>query len=70
MMADDRSRSAESVARPGAVSPREVRHLRGRHKIAVTNHCRLATETINPRFGSMGPGGAYSTVLTVNSGYE
>jgi hypothetical protein len=42
--------------------------IRGRHKIAISNHCRLATETIHPRFRAMEDG--YSTVLTVNSGYE
>ena len=45
-------------------------NLRGRHKIAITNHCRLASETLHPRFLAAGPGYAYSTVLTVNSGYE
>jgi hypothetical protein len=42
--------------------------LRGRHKIAVTHHCRLAVETIHPRF--MADHGSHSTILTVNSGYE
>jgi hypothetical protein len=44
--------------------------IRGAHKVAITNHCRLAVETMHPRFRSLGPGGAYSVVLTVNSGYE
>jgi hypothetical protein len=44
--------------------------LRGRHKIAVAHHCRLAVETMHPRFWALGPGGAYSTIVTVNSGYE
>lgn len=44
--------------------------LRGRHKIAVTNHCRLACETLHPQFRASGPGFAYSTIVTVNSGYE
>lgn len=44
--------------------------LRGRAKIAITNHCRLASETMHPRFAGFGAGGAYSTILTVNSGYE
>lgn len=44
--------------------------LQGRHKIAVTHHCRLAVETLHPRFLAVGPGTAYSTILTVNSGYE
>jgi hypothetical protein len=42
--------------------------LRGRHKIAVTNHCRLASETLHPRFRAFD--GTCSTILTVNSGYE
>jgi hypothetical protein len=42
--------------------------LRGRHKIAITDHCRLACETLNPRFRALE--GAYSTIATVNSGYE
>lgn len=44
--------------------------LRGRAKIAITNHCRLASETVHPRFAAYGPNHDYSTVLTVNSGYE
>lgn len=70
MTDQDRSRSAETARPSGPSNWSEVRHLRGRHKIAITNHCRLATETINPAFGAFGPAGAYSTVLTVNSGYE
>lgn len=42
--------------------------LRGRHKIAVANHCRLACETVHPRFAAVD--GLVSTILTVNSGYE
>jgi hypothetical protein len=42
--------------------------LRGRHKIAITNHCRLACETVHPRFRAFD--GRISTILTVNSGYE
>ncbi|MCA1832591.1 MAG: hypothetical protein LC750_07640 [Actinobacteria bacterium] len=44
--------------------------LRGRSKIAIANHCRLASETMHPRFLATGPDCAYSTILTVNSGYE
>lgn len=44
--------------------------LKGRHKIAIAHHCRLAVETLHPRFLATGPGIAYSTILTVNSGYE
>ena len=36
---------------------------------ALTNHCRLATETIHPRFWRVRLDGC-SVVLTVNSGYE
>lgn len=37
--------------------------------LAVEHHCRLAGETIHPRFGrSLRIG--MSVVLTVNSGYE
>lgn len=39
-----------------------------RHKIALANHCRLASETLHPRFREMA--GPYSTILTVNTGYE
>jgi hypothetical protein len=37
-------------------------------KIALDHHCRLAGETVHPRFGTAGP--LFSIVLTVNSGYE
>lgn len=39
-----------------------------RQQTALRYHCRLAVETVHPRFRSMGL--SYSTVLTVNSGYE
>jgi hypothetical protein len=39
-------------------------------RTALDHHCRLATETIHPRFARLGAGGAYSVILTVNSGYE
>lgn len=35
---------------------------------ALRHHCRLAVETIHPRFLTLAPGA--SIVLTVNSGYE
>jgi hypothetical protein len=35
---------------------------------ALRFHCRLAAETVHPRFSSTGPD--FSIVLTVNSGYE
>jgi hypothetical protein len=35
---------------------------------ALDNHCRLASETIHPRFSKAFR--YYSRVLTVNSGYE
>ncbi len=36
--------------------------------IAIGYHCRLAVETVHPRFASLRRG--YSLVVTVNSGYE
>ena len=39
-----------------------------RQYAALFFHCRLAQETANPRFGAIS--GAYSSILTVNSGYE
>jgi hypothetical protein len=38
-------------------------------RTALTYHCRLATETMHPRFRRLIPGD-YTVVLTVNSGYE
>ena len=35
---------------------------------ALRYHCRLALETVHPRFGWAEP--AFTVVLTVNSGYE
>lgn len=35
---------------------------------ALRHHCRLAVETVHPQFRSIAL--SYSTVLTVNSGYE
>lgn len=35
---------------------------------ALTYHCRLATETLHPRFRQTR--GAFGVILTVNSGYE
>ena len=40
-----------------------------RQKIALSWHCRLAVETMHPRFARQLPSGLTS-VLTVNSGYE
>lgn len=37
--------------------------------IALTHHCRLASETLHPRFRQRLPLGL-TVVLTVNSGYE
>ena len=37
-------------------------------RIALEHHCRLATETVHPRFRHVRPG--FSLILTVNSGYE
>jgi len=39
-------------------------------RTAIRHPCRLAIETIHPRFRHPGPGLAWSIVLTVNSGYE
>jgi len=38
-------------------------------EIALAHHCRLATETLHPRFQHRLPNGC-GVVLTVNSGYE
>ncbi len=37
-------------------------------RTALEHHCRLASETIHPRFARIDR--LYSIVLTVNSGYE
>jgi hypothetical protein len=38
---------------------------------ALAYHCRLAVETVHPRFRNwLDPGRRISLVLTVNSGYE
>jgi len=39
-------------------------------RTALDYHCRLATETIHPRFARLRPGGLFTVILTVNSGYE
>lgn len=39
-------------------------------RTALDYHCRLATETLHPRFCRLLPGGVFSVVLSVNSGYE
>jgi hypothetical protein len=39
-------------------------------RTALDYHCRLATETMHPRFARLIGGGIYTVVLTVNSGYE
>lgn len=39
-------------------------------RTALTYHCRLATETMHPRFARLRPGGLFSVIVTVNSGYE
>lgn len=36
---------------------------------ALQRHCRLAIETMHPRFRTADPAG-FSVILTVNSGYE
>lgn len=42
--------------------------LRQQQRIALRHHCRLAGETLQPRFRWVV--GAISIVLTVNSGHE
>ncbi len=37
-------------------------------RVALRHHCRLAAETVHPRFSWASP--MFSHVLTVNSGYE
>ena len=37
-------------------------------RLAITNPCRLAVETMHPRFATRT--GRWSLVLTVNTGYE
>lgn len=39
-------------------------------RLALEHPCRLAVETLHPRFPRLIRGGKYSVVLTVNSGYE
>ena len=39
-------------------------------RVAIRHHCRLSIETMHPRFRLVADGGAYSVVLTVNSGFE
>lgn len=39
------------------------------HEIALHHHCRLASETIHPRFAQRLENGT-TLILTVNSGYE
>lgn len=43
---------------------------RDQRKVALRHHCRLAIETLHPRFRTLAAGGAYSVIITVNSGYE
>lgn len=44
--------------------------LTDRQHLALAHHCRFAFETAHPRFGGMDPTRRFTTVLTVNSGYE
>jgi hypothetical protein len=37
-------------------------------EVALRYHCRLATETLHPRFGRAE--GLFTVMLTVNTGYE
>lgn len=43
--------------------------MNGPQRLAIRHHCRLAGETVHPRFCRVLPLG-FSVVLTVNSGYE
>jgi hypothetical protein len=40
------------------------------HRTALRHHCRLAIETMHPRFSWVDKRLGFSVVLTVNSGYE
>ncbi len=40
------------------------------HETALNFHCRLATETMHPRFARLVRNGSFSVIVTVNSGYE
>lgn len=42
--------------------------IRAWQRAALANHCRLATETLNPELNHVD--GLYIVVLSVNSGYE
>jgi len=42
--------------------------MNAQQRTALDFHCRLATETMHPRFVRVR--GRYSIILTVNSGYE
>jgi hypothetical protein len=44
--------------------------MNDQQRTALRHHCRLACETVHPRFRSVGPDKAYSVIVTVNSGYE
>ena len=39
-------------------------------KTALDHYARLACECCHPRFARVLPGGVFSVVLTVNTGYE
>jgi hypothetical protein len=39
-------------------------------RLALENHCRFAFETAQPRLARVLKGGRFSTILSVNSGYE
>lgn len=42
--------------------------MNGAQRLAYAAPCLLALETMNPRYGQRS--GAWSTVLTINTGYE
>lgn len=43
--------------------------MNARQETALKHHCRLAGETVHPRFAELRKDGI-SLILTVNSGYE
>lgn len=44
--------------------------MRAFHETAIRHHCRLAIETMHPRFMRLINAGFTSVIVTVNSGYE
>jgi hypothetical protein len=73
MMMLDRLREIEKDKLTGKIKPPPPANgwvvMTEQQEIAIRNHCRLAAETIHPRFGMLRVDGI-SVVVTVNSGYE